>query len=174
MATVLALNWQLVGDPSQSASAMDRSGRKLEEIRCPACAAFFHGAAAELYAELADADATFPHISRAQELGTELDRMPTVLAAERADAVLKLRADDAAGALQQLRNAWVLADALGQPYEAAKTAHLLGRAYHAHGSEGDSRRAREHLSRALSIFEELKAQPEIAAVTATMRKQELP
>lgn len=166
----LALNRRLAGDLAAANEAMERAAGAMDAISCSHCAVFVHGAAAEFYAESGDDVLAGYHIGLACEVGTQLNRGPTILAAERADAVLRLRNGDVGGALEELRAADVLAQAIDQPYETARTAHLLGRALHA---AADPEHARDQLDRAIAIFQELRAEPDLAAARATMRELEL-
>ena len=169
MNSQVTVSRRLAGDEEGSRAALEAAAKALDELGCQHCAALFHSTAAELYAESGDRDAAAPHIARALELGAQFDRQPTILAARRADALLKLRMGDAAGALGELAAAAELARRIGQPYEEGRTVHLLGRAVHARGG---IRGAREHLQRALDIFEGLRAEPDAAAVRRTLERLE--
>ena len=88
-----------------------------------------------MLAELGDAEAAVPHIQQARESGGErYGRQAAVLAADRADGILALRAGRAVDARELLERARQRAEQLGQPYELARTLVLLAEAHDAAGN----------------------------------------
>ena len=129
--------------------------------------------AAELLAETAEPERVEQYIAAAHELGESYGRDTAVLAAERAEATLDLRADRPADAVGRLEVTLERARQIGQPYEIARTARLAGKAYRARGSDGDDIRSKARLEEARAIFERLGAEPD-ANLVRTMLEQPLP
>ncbi len=138
----------------------------LASLACAQCAAVFHATAAELYAAMDDYEAARREAEAARSAGEQFGREATILAADRATASVELAAGNAAQAITILDAAMQRAGTLAQPYELARTAAVLGRAYLAAGGE---ERARESLGQALDVFDRLGALPDATAVRETVR-----
>ena len=169
MNALLALNRHLAGDDDAARAALAQAEAAQAELHCSHCEVTLASTAAELYAELGDAERAARYAAEARALAQSFGRQVGILAADRADATLALAAGEPDRAVGLLEASYVLAERVGQPYELGLTLHVLGRAYRARGGEGDGERADLALARALELFERLGAEPAAEAVRASTR-----
>ena len=153
----LALNREAAGDLDGARTALLRAGEADERLGCPACSAQLSGTAAELWAGLGDERRAQAWIQRAQELGTRLQRRPTLLAAARAEAALASAQGRAERAARQLRRAYRLAQEIDQSFEVARTALAYGQALAQLPRASDLARARQYVWTSAGLFESLGA-----------------
>jgi class 3 adenylate cyclase len=170
---LLALNRRLAGDEAAAQAALAAGDEAAKRLGCRHCALTLDTIEAELLAETAEAEDVQRYIAAAQELGHTYGRDSAILAADRAQAMLDVRANRPADAVQRLEVTMERARQIGQPYEIARTARLVGSAYGARRGDGDDIRSRARLQEALAIFERLGAEPDAEQVR-TMLAQPLP
>jgi tetratricopeptide (TPR) repeat protein len=142
----------------EARSALERGSDAAERLGCRACAAYFSGVAAETWAALGDRERAWHYIALARDLGAGLERQPTLLSADRAEAALLAAENRWGEAARLLRRALKLARGIGQPFETARTSLQLGRALVRSGRSADQERASGLLSSAVEIFESMGAQ----------------
>jgi hypothetical protein len=173
MNALLAVNRHLAGDNAATETALQRATEAAERLGCRHCCLTLDTIAAEILADTEAPERVARYIAAAREYGGAYGRQQSVIAADRAQAVLDLRADQPGDAVRRLESALEDARRLGQPYEVAQTTALLARAYLARSSDGDERRGRAGLDDALAIFSRLGAEPDASRVRA-MLEQPLP
>jgi tetratricopeptide (TPR) repeat protein len=155
----LALNRWLAGDETGARAALAEGGEAADRLACLPCRGGDAGEAAELWVALGEADQAERWVAVARELGDRLDRRPTLLAAERAEAALAGARGEWPRAIRRLRAVLRGAHALGQPFEIARAELLLGRALTRADRPADRERALDHLRTALDLFRDLGVDP---------------
>jgi len=173
MNALLAQNRHLAADDEAAEAALAAASESTARLGCRHCKLTLDAIAAEILADFAEPERVTDHIAIARKLGEAYGRQVAVLAADRAEAMLHLRAGRPADAVDLLLPSIDRARETGQPYEIARTARLLGQAYLARAQEGDDVRGRSRLDEALAIFEQLGALPDAHAVRMTL-EQPLP
>jgi class 3 adenylate cyclase/tetratricopeptide (TPR) repeat protein len=170
---LLALNRHLAGDVPAAESALAAADEAVRALGCRHCLLTYETFAAEILAETAPTETVSGLIDTVRELGAAYGRDIALLAADRAEAVLDLRDGRPDDAVRLLEGALEHARQVGQPYEVARTARGLGRAYLALGGPGDDGRGRAALDEALATFVRLGAEPDARSVRS-MLEQPLP
>jgi class 3 adenylate cyclase/tetratricopeptide (TPR) repeat protein len=167
MRALLGFNRLVAGDEAGARAATDGAIAVASTLGCTQCSLTLQTYAAEVLAELGDAEAAVPHIEQARDGGERYGRRVAVLAADRADGVLALRAGRAVDARELLERARQRAEQLGQPYELARTLVLLAEA---HDAAGNAFAAAPHRGRAQELLEGLGAAP----ITWSFRRTSAP
>ncbi|MDP8925001.1 MAG: AAA family ATPase, partial [Chloroflexota bacterium] len=168
MNALLALNRRLAGDEDEARAAMARAEQAEAELSCSHCDVTLAATAAEFYAENGDPAVAARYAARGRALAEAFGREVGILAADRADAILALRAGEPDRAVALLEGALAGAERMGQPYELGLTLHALGRVYRARRGDVDAERAHATLTRALELFERLGAKPAAEVVRAAL------
>jgi hypothetical protein len=156
MRALLGYNRLVAGDDAAARAAIE-SGVKVDStLGCMQCSLTLASYAAEVLAELGDAEAAASHSARARDGGERFGRRAAVLAADRADAILALTAGRTGEAREILERARQRAEELGQPYELARTLCLLAEVHDAAGNPFAAAPLRE---RAQTLLDQLGAAP---------------
>jgi class 3 adenylate cyclase/tetratricopeptide (TPR) repeat protein len=150
-----AANRQAAGDPAAARAALAAGAEAAARLACAPCQALFSGAAAEQWVGLGDLEAAEREIALAREVGGRLQRAPTLLAADRAEAAIAAARGDGERAIRLLRAALAVARGLGQPHEIARTELQLGQALGRSASPAERGRSIEHLRAALATMQRL-------------------
>jgi tetratricopeptide (TPR) repeat protein len=161
---LLGFSRLVAGDEAGARTAIAGAVDVASTLGCAQCSLTLDMIAAEVLAELGDAVGAALHSAQARACGERHGRQAAVLAADRADAVLALGAGRVGEAREILERARQHAEALGQPYELARTLFRLAEAYDAAGHPFAASPLRE---RAQTLLDQLGAAP-IARGTRTM------
>ena len=156
MTALLGLNRLRAGDDEGARTCIADSKRVAGELGCVQCSLTMEMMAAEVLAELGDDELAADHAERARDHGTQFGRPIAVLAAERADAIIALRARRLETAHGLLDKAIAIAEQLGQPYELARTLLICAELRDA---EQDAEAGAHHRERAKSILANLGVHP---------------
>ena len=148
------------GHPDQAAAAIRR---ERDEARQLAARADVLPAFVEIMLAVGDLDAARAGAAELEDIAARLEApILQAVAAEARGAVLLVE-DDPRAALESLRRASALWRELEAPYEGARVRTLIARAC---GALGDAESAAMELDAAQSVFRELGARPDLAAVEA--------
>jgi class 3 adenylate cyclase/tetratricopeptide (TPR) repeat protein len=167
MRALLGFSRLVAGDEVGARAAIDGAVEVAATLACAQCTLTLHTLAAEVLAELGDAEAAASHIVQARDGGERYGRRASVLAADRADAILALGAGRVGDAREILERSRQRAEELGQPYELARTLLLLAEAHDAAGNPFAAAPIRE---RAEALLTQLRAAP----ITRAVRKTSAP
>lgn len=139
--------------------------REVEEAQTPARRSRVLPAYIEIMLAADDRQAARPAADELSQMATELDAPLLDAAAAHAQGAVLLAEEEAHAALEALRHAWRVWEALEAPYESARVRVLLGRACRALGDEDT---AEMELDAARWVFQQLGATPDLARVDALM------
>ena len=134
MRALLGYNRLLAGDDAAARAAIQTAVEVASTLGCMQCSLTLDSFAAEVLAEVGDAEAAAAHSARAREAGERFGRKVSLLAADRADAIVALTAGRTGEAREILERARQRAEELGQPYELARTLCLLAEVHETGGN----------------------------------------
>jgi tetratricopeptide (TPR) repeat protein len=164
MRALLGFNRLVAGDDERARAAIASAVEVASTLGCAQCSLTLDMFAAEVLAQLGDADAATVHIAQARDHGERHGRGPALLAADRAEAVLALADGRVGEARELLERACQRAQQLGQPYELARTVTRLAEAHDAAGNPFAASPLRE---RAQALLAQLGAAPIEPALRTT-------
>ena len=156
MQALLGYNRLLVGDDTAARAAIARADEAAATLGCMQCSLTLDSCAAEVLAELGDTEAAAAHSARARDGGERFGRRASVLAADRADAILALNAGRPGEAREIMERSRQRAEELGQPYELARSLCLLAEVHEAGGNHFAAAPLREQ---AETLLDQLGAAP---------------
>jgi class 3 adenylate cyclase len=164
MRALLGLNRLLAGDDAGARAAIDGAVEIASGLGCEQCSLTLNTIAAEVLAQLGDAEGATSHAALARDAGTRFGRPVAVLAADRADALVALQQGRVDAARRLMDAALPVAEQLGQPYELARTLLLAAEA----GTAGGAAWAvAPHRQRARAILDGLGVPPDLRVVRTT-------
>jgi tetratricopeptide (TPR) repeat protein len=134
MRALLGFNRMLAGDDVGARTAIAGAVETAASLGCAQCDLTLDMFAAEVLAQVGDDEPALQHAARARETGSRFGRPAATLAADRAEAVIAMRARRFSVARGLLENARQIADRLGQPFEMARTLLLQAQAQEASGN----------------------------------------
>lgn len=144
-----------LGNAAEADSALVRLAEAAEQAGYGEPALFrFHGDAIEAKLTLGRRDEAGALLARLDELASALDRTWAHTIACRSRALLSASGGDLPSAVNELEQALVFHERLGEPFERARTLLLLGTV---HRRDRKKRAARDALESALRVFDDLGA-----------------
>ena len=133
MRALLAFNRFIAGDDDGARASLAQAAETAGALGCLQCDLTLYMYSAEILAQIGDDAEANRYAALAREVGAQFGRRAAILAADRAEAVVALRAGQFETARALLDGAWRVADELGQPFEQARTLLLQAQLHEAGG-----------------------------------------
>jgi class 3 adenylate cyclase/tetratricopeptide (TPR) repeat protein len=133
MRALLAFNRYIAGDDGGARASLVAAAETASALGCLQCDLTLYMYAAEILAQIGDDAEASRYAALAREIGEQFGRRAATLAADRADAVVALRAGRIEAARELLDSARRVAEELRQPFEQARTLLLTAQLHEAGG-----------------------------------------
>jgi tetratricopeptide (TPR) repeat protein len=155
------------GDESGARRAIREAAAAQEDMGCLTCEAMLGGLGSEVLAAIGEHAEALALADRADTAG-EGAFLAGRLFAARARARVAIHTEQWDAAVAVATDALELAEIVAQPFESAQVWVLLGTAMARRGLPDDAERARQRLTNALTMFEQLRAQPSAERAAAEL------